>query len=262
MHQTDVSEDNEEQQIPGLESNCVKSSPPPLPLLVKSTKESIEQASKKQRRGDTFGVAMDVSLVHSLTVQTLGGFRAFFFGVAAAAGPFRFLKPETTPWELQSQMLHFERKKKRGSEPATEPRQGTKGWRPGGWNLQGRGRRTRRRGRRRRELRPRLRDPPSDPEASRPANFPSGEARSSATASEAVAFLAGFERLGDGVGKWRKMFSLHRPRFPAISARAAAAPKVPFLLCVRPFFSPQSMGQSLCGCILGSNSPLRVYEGE
>jgi hypothetical protein len=75
-----------------------------------------------------------------------------------------------------------------------------------------------------------------------------------------VAFLAGFERLGDGVGKWRKMFSLHRPRFPAISARAAAAPKVPFLLCVRPFFSPQSMGQSLCGCILGSNSPLRVYE--
>jgi hypothetical protein len=69
---------------------------------VKSTKESIEQASKKQRRGDTFGVAMDVSLVHSLTVQTLGGFRAFFFGVAAAAGPFRFLKPETTHWEAGS----------------------------------------------------------------------------------------------------------------------------------------------------------------
>jgi hypothetical protein len=97
---------------------------------VKSTKESIEQASKKQRRSDTFGVAMDVSLLHSLTVQTLGGFRAFFFGAAAAAGPFRFLKPETTPWELQSQMLHFEREKK--NEAASQLPSRGKGLKAGG----------------------------------------------------------------------------------------------------------------------------------
>jgi hypothetical protein len=77
---------------------------------------------------------MDVSLLHSLTVQTLGGFRAFFFGAAAAAaaaaGPFRFLKPEATPWELQSHMLHFEREKK--NEAASQLPSRGKGLKGGG----------------------------------------------------------------------------------------------------------------------------------